>query len=146
MTLDTVSAEKTYFRDERRPWIVDRSDGIVINYRVSSPINRTEVEPYFESSYPFYLLRPKPKSGGGASLKPNRPRIPLTTVRRRTETHSWISRSPRIIESSTNQLNQSIFHPSPPPPRPLAAAPPARVRHDGGQPAGAAAGAGGRRG
>lgn len=81
MTLDTVSAEKVYFRDQRKPWIVDRSDGIVINYRVSSPINRTEVEPYFESSYPFFLLRPKPKSGGGTSLKPNRPRIPLNTAR-----------------------------------------------------------------
>lgn len=82
MTLDTVSAEKVFFRDERKPWIVDRSDGIVINYRVSSPINRTEVEPYFDSSYPFFLLRSKPKSGGGASLKPNRPRVPLNTVRK----------------------------------------------------------------
>lgn len=80
MNLDVVSAEKVNFRDPRKPWVVDRSDGIIINYRVSNPINRTEVEPYFASSYPFYLLRPKAKSGA-ASLKPNRPRVPLTTVR-----------------------------------------------------------------
>jgi hypothetical protein len=81
MNLDVVSAEKVNFRDARKPWIVDRSDGIVVTYRVSNPLNRTEVEPYFESSYPFYLLRPKAKSGGvPASLKPNRPRVPLYTV------------------------------------------------------------------
>lgn len=88
MNLDVLSSEKVYFRDERKPWLLDRSDGIVINYRVSAPVNRSEVEPYFASSYPFFLLRPKAKgrNGGGASLKPNRPRVPLTTVWRRCYT------------------------------------------------------------
>lgn len=87
MNLDVLAAEKVSFRDERKPWLLDRSDGVVINYRVSSPVNRTEVEPYFESSYPFYLLRPKAKGrnggGGAGSFRPNRPRVPLTTVRSR---------------------------------------------------------------
>lgn len=106
MTLDTVSAEKVFFRDERKPWIVDRSDGIVINYRVSSPTNRTEVEPYFESSYPFFLLRPKPKSGGGASLKPNRPRVPLNTVRKN-------GRNACDPPPSEPQPNDPDLHPAP---------------------------------
>lgn len=59
MNLDVVSAEKAYFRNFRLPWVVDRSDAFVINFRVSQPLNRTAVEPYYFSSYPFYMLRHK---------------------------------------------------------------------------------------
>jgi hypothetical protein len=59
MNLDVVSAEKAYFRNTRLPWVVDRSDAFVINFRVSQPLNRTAVEPYYSSSYPFYMLRHK---------------------------------------------------------------------------------------
>jgi len=59
MNLDVVSAEKAYFRNTRLPWVVDRSDAFVINFRVSQPVNRTQVEPYYASSYPFYMLRHK---------------------------------------------------------------------------------------
>jgi len=59
MNLDVVSAEKAYFRNTRLPWVVDRSDAFVINFRVSQPVNRSEVEPYYSSSYPFYMLRHK---------------------------------------------------------------------------------------
>jgi len=134
MTLDVLSAEKINFRDTRKPWIVDRSDGIVINYRVSNPINRTEVEPYFESSYPFMLLRHKGKNSGAGPFKPNRPRIPLTTVGLAC-TEVW--------EAQT--LRQSRFIPSPPRHHTAAAPAPGDGRHGGrlGGAAGLVGGVGG---
>lgn len=86
MNLDVVSAEKAYFRNTRLPWVVDRSDAFVINFRVSQPVNRTEAEPYFASSYPFYMLRHKSAAASSLSfaeqqqeLEHHRAREPLTT-------------------------------------------------------------------